>query len=278
MVTKLIDFDHYRVEDLPELSDEDKKKPYASYYSRGRLTPPPHLLAAIQPGNPIDPARAVMPENLSILLDPDTPDPLPGYCALPNGGAYACMVIKMPGVTMEMINWWMPWVLGDHMRYKIWHPGSHAEHYLGLAVEDIGDGMADLYLGNVYSFKDLGLPDDPAAFNPKILAINRCRAQCHLHSQPEDAPKSNFTMIHVVRKIEGGLEYWSFFWSGIHIENGRAVLKINPGEVITAENGRHFASHLAHEYTTLAAILPELYAQYKNDPVIPPPPWPERVR
>jgi hypothetical protein len=275
----MIDFDNYRVEDLPELTAQEKAQPYASYYTRGRLNPRPDLLAAIQPGQAMDPADAVMPESFApMLLDPASPDPRSGYCLLPNGAAYSCTVIKMPGLTLDMVKWWMPWIMGDHMRYKIWHPGSHVEHYPGLAVEDVGGGMADINLGDPYTYQELGFPGDPTLINPKIAYIASTHGKIRLHTEPADTPNGRFTMVHVTRYIEGGLEYWSFAWTGLYIENGKTVMKIAPGEVITEESGRHFVSHLAHEYTTYAHILPELYAAYGQDPILPPLPLPERLR
>ena len=274
----MIDFDNYRVEDLPELSEEEKIKPYASYYYRGRLNPAPDIELLVKPGQAMDAKDALMPEDLVRLLDPNMPEPRKGYCLLPNGAAYSCMVIKMPGATQAMVSWWMPWVLADHMRYKIWHPGSHLEHYSGLAVEDIGGGMADIFLGDPYSYVDMGFPGDPTVLNPKILSIASTRGQTRLHSEPADSRHGKFSMIHVVREIEGGIEYWSFAWTGMRIDQGKTVMVIEPDEVITEEHGRHFASHLAYEYTTYARILPELYAQYGQDPITPPPPWPARIQ
>lgn len=274
----MIDFDNYRVEDLTKLTAEEESRPYAEYYYRGRLTPPAELLAAIAPGHQLDPAQAVRLDNLASLLNPDCPEPKSGYCQLPGGGAYACTVIKMPGVDMNMVRWWIPWVLGDHLRYKIWHPGSHLEHYDGLAVEDVGGGMADIFLGDAYTDAELGFPGKACDINPVILAVNSCKGRIRLHSDPPDSPKGRFSMVHMVRAIEGGIEYWSFAWCGLWLENGQAVNVIAPDEIVTAENGRHFASHLAHEYTTFAKILPELYAQYGQDPITPPMAWPVRVK
>lgn len=274
----MIDFDNYRTDDLPPLTAEDAAKPYASYYYRGRLSPSEELQMAVRPGNPIDPAQAVRIDQLAALLEPGCPDPTPGYCLMPDGSAYSCMVIKMPGVDMGMVGWWIPWVLGDHMRYKIWHPGSHLEHYEGVAVEDVGGGMADIFLGDAYTWQELGFPGEPSQVNPVVLSVNSCRGRIRLHSDPVDSPKGKFSMVHMVRKIDDGIEYWSFAWTGLWLADGKPVNVIAPGEIVTEENGRHFASHLAYEYTTFAKILPELYRQYGKDPITPPMPWPDRLK
>ncbi len=274
----MIDFDHYRTKDLPELSADDRQKPYASYYERGRLTPNADLLAAVSPQNPMDPRDAYRLDQVKDLIQPDCPAPVVGYCALPGGGAYACTVVEMPGVNMNMVNWWIPWVLSDHMRYKIWHPGSHLEHYEGLAVEDIGGGMADIFMDESYSNSDFGFAAEPSTVNPEILSLNSCKGQIRLHSEPVNSRKGQFSMIHLVKKTSSGIVYWSMAWVGLILDQGRVVNAIQPDETVTAENGRHFASHLAHEYTTFAKILPELYAQYKDDPIKKPEPWPDRLK
>ncbi len=273
----MIDFDRYRAADLPPLSAEDAAKPYAPYYLRGRLSPPTRVAAAVRPHHPMDPALAVRPEDVAKTVAPGFPEPKTGYCLLPDGTPYGCVVTKMPGVTLDMVTWWIPWVLGDHMKYKVWHPGSHVEHYDGLAVEDLGDGMADVYLGESHSFADLGIPSDPGALAPEFLSLHSVKGRAQLHALPEDPTRGRFTLNSMVRAIPGGIEYWSIVWIGVHFAGGKPVRVLGAGERPTLENARHFAAHLAYEYFTFSRILPELYAQYKDEPVRTPAPWPERI-
>lgn len=50
------------------LTDEERSKPYAKYFGRTPTTPPKEALAVMS--QPIDPSKALMPENLNDLLNP----------------------------------------------------------------------------------------------------------------------------------------------------------------------------------------------------------------
>ena len=69
-----MNFDNYRVEDLPQLSEEDQKKPYAKYYYEGRTEiTDPEILEAIRPGHPMPLEDALSAEDLVRLLSRDAP-------------------------------------------------------------------------------------------------------------------------------------------------------------------------------------------------------------
>ena len=56
------------MEPYKNLTDEEKSKPYAKYFDRAPATPPKEALAVM--AQPIDPSKALMPENLNDLLNP----------------------------------------------------------------------------------------------------------------------------------------------------------------------------------------------------------------
>ena len=45
-----------------------------------------------------------MPENINDLLDPGYLEVEAGWCVLPNGAGYLANMVKMPGVSVDMIN------------------------------------------------------------------------------------------------------------------------------------------------------------------------------
>lgn len=262
------DVGEYDVKKLPPLSPEDAAKPYAKYYYEGRTElADPELLEAIKPGNPISPELAVYPEQWPKLLEPGCPRPKVGYCLLPEGVAYACARTEFPDVTMEMENWFIPWVMGDPgLRYKIWYPGAHEAHYDNFAIEDFGAGMVDLVLGKRPTMAMLGLPDNPSEKNPKVLRVMSRNGRGHLHGEPLEAEMSYSIMLHIIFAREGGgLERWSFGYTGAHVENGKMIVKIRDGETITEEDGRRQASHLLYEYRRQSVLLPKLYAEFGAD-------------
>ncbi len=113
-----------------ELTPEEEKKPYAKYFYRDPAPPEPEAMARMQ--NPMDPSKALPIENINDLLDPGYHDVEAGWCALPQGGLYIANHLKMPGVTVEMINWWFWWHSLEDLRYKIWFPPGHS----GISVSD----------------------------------------------------------------------------------------------------------------------------------------------
>lgn len=72
-------------------------------------------------------------------------------------------------------------------------------------------------------------------------------------------------MTHFVREIEGGIELRSRFWMGWNYENGRDVKKIEDGDRYPDFAVMGLAIHNVKEFTNLAAILPSLYAEEKDN-------------
>lgn len=275
-----MDFDHYRVEDLPPLSPEDAAKPYAEYYYRGRAeVTDPELLDAIRPGNPIHPSEAIYPNQLVEMIREEKP-PKIGYCMLPEGVAYACARLKLDRVNSEMRHWYMEWVYGDpKLRYRLWYPGAHGEHYRNLVMEDFGAGMVWLFQGERPSMEMLGFEKPANEYHPRAIKIVGRNARSCPVGTDINRSQGYSCLTHTTWRLEnGGVELWSVGWLGGHIVNGKLQPMVAPGEIITEEDGRRMCSHLIYEYSTQNQILPELYARFGNDPLDPEVPWPEEIR
>src|SRR4051794_30174271 len=91
-----------------ELTAVEEQKPYAKYFHQPIANPNPELMKILKQG-PMDPAKALMPEDVERLLDYGYDEVETGYCVLPNGAAYVAVNNKFPGVTLDMINWWFAW-------------------------------------------------------------------------------------------------------------------------------------------------------------------------
>ena len=275
----IYDASEYKVENLPRLSPEDEAKPLAKYYYQGRQPiTDPALLKAMEPDNPIDVSDAVYPQDFIKVIQPGAPRPKVGYCMLPEGVAYACACLEFSECTMEMENWFLPWVMDDNVfRYKVWYPGSHGAHYDNYAVEDFGKGMMDLVLGKRPSMTTIGLPEDPYALNPKLLRVMGRNGLGRLQDAPEDQELQASVMIHMLFEREGGgLLRYSFGYTGGHLENGKLVPKPCEGMPVDIDDGRNQLVHLLYEYTNQAYLLPRLYAEYGHEkPSMVWPPYPE---
>ena len=108
-----------------QLTPEEEAKPYAKYYHRPVTPPDPDLIAQIKPDEQIDPALALPPERISDLLDPGYHEVETGWCIMPNGTGYLAVHNRMPGVTVEMLDWWFWWHSMASMRYGLWYPPGH---------------------------------------------------------------------------------------------------------------------------------------------------------
>jgi hypothetical protein len=122
-----------RFERLP-LAAEEESKPYAHLYYR-ELTPVPgDVLRDIESG-PIDPRDALAVADVNALLTPGYMARETGYCFLADGSGYTAVLTRMPGVTGEMLQWWLCRHPLEDLRYKIRYPGAHT------AIGDIGIGV-----------------------------------------------------------------------------------------------------------------------------------------
>lgn len=71
-------------------------------------------------------------------------------------------------------------------------------------------------------------------------------------------------MTHFLRPVEGGSQLQSMFWFGYQIIDGKAVKCIPDGVTIPKEGPMCLLNHNVKEFSNLAKILPELYAQEKD--------------
>ena len=120
------------LEKIRELTDAEKAKPWSKWYYRPVDDPDPVLLEAVRPDRPMDPSQAIYPEEINRLLDPGYMEVETGWCNLPNGAGYICVNNKMPGVTVDMLDWWFVWHSLADMHYGIWYPPGH----YGIAISE----------------------------------------------------------------------------------------------------------------------------------------------
>ena len=102
------------------LTPEELKKPYAKYFDE----PYPEVPSRVteQMAEPLDPALALSIHNRNDLLNPGYLPREVGWCVMPDGSGYIASLTQMPGVTLEMLEWWFAWHGIESLRYKIWDP------------------------------------------------------------------------------------------------------------------------------------------------------------
>lgn len=257
------------------LSELEKSRPYAKYFE----APYPDLPSEVveKMSSPMDPSLALHLDDRNKLLDPGYLPGEIGYCIMPDGSGHIASLTRMPGVTLEMLEWWFAWHGIESLRYKIWDPRDHyrarvAPGHLArrldrslswkernwntsdFVVENVGEGTLALRI-SFRSPKSFGFDMDRFDSLP-VTAI------CAHSGPPEwDIPRTTF--IHFAREVEGGIELRSRFWLGWMIVNGQAV---RTDFEVDSRRVRGLSNHSPQEFHRLAVILPALYRENCNCP------------
>jgi hypothetical protein len=122
---------------LVPVTEGDKKKSYYKYYLEDMVDAPPEHYQKVLAG-PMDPSKALPVQERNRLFEPGYFEEEIGYCVMPDGTGYISNLVKMPGVSGEMFDWWFAWHGLDNLRYTIWNREDH------LAKERFAEDIADM--------------------------------------------------------------------------------------------------------------------------------------
>lgn len=265
-----------------DLSEEEKARPCVKYFYRQPTAPDPETGKLIQPGQPMDPSQALPFENINELLNPEYMEVETGYCILPNGAGYVAVNTKMPGVSVDMINWWFAWHCLEDLRHRLWWPAEHfgvsisgedrakildpnvpmAEKLQGTTIhviEDVGGGIEDIYF-NFLTPEQMGF-DLKRFQRSQAVSLFAANGIFSRVGAPADAPKAPATMCHLVWEMPGGIELRTRFWMGCHVIDGKQQFLLAPGFDVPEAAAYSLAIHCISEYSNLRAILPQLYTE-----------------
>ena len=259
------------------VTEEEKKLPYYKYYLR-ELAPIPQEKLDIWQGPAADSSLALPVEERDRFLDEESLPLEVGFCVAPNGTGFVANATPLPGVTIEMYEWWFGWhCIGSDLRYKIW---DREDHYQARAreveyicdpavppiqkswgvthdiIEDIGLGPSPLTI----HFKK---PSDLGYSMEKLGTPGCLSMTCGIGEG--DAPA---LMTHKVMQGEDGLILKSRFWIGYGMDDSGNLVKLVPdGAAVPEMVPRALFGHNIKEFTNLAVLLPELYAEEGNKPL-----------
>lgn len=262
----------------PELSAEERKLSYAKYYDLP-ITPIPEEKLAILHAGPIDSKDALPIERrndlfLSGYLPCET-----GYCVMPDGTGYVANRTEMSGVTAEMFEWWFAWHALNDLRYRIWDPEDHfyARQQMPEKVLDPSVPMREKTWGTVhYVLEDIGPGPEELILNfqyPHVLGYDEekigtsacATMMCANGHGPQPDVGVPAIMTHMVREIANGIELRSRFWIGYGLTDGKLVQVLPDGVCVPELAPKGLFAHNLKEFGHLAAILPKLYAEEKDN-------------
>lgn len=253
---------------------EERTLPYYRFYQRELAQVPAEKQRILAEG-PCD-ARPGVPfaQRDLFLKGEDT-----GYCQIgyglqPDGTGFVCNETYMPGVTVEMLDWWFPWhSVGSDLRYKIWDP---EDHYFARAdrvdyVCDPAVPMREKTWGvNHYILEDIGPGPEflklcfksPADFGYSPEAVQTCPEQSMVCAVGESSCAA--AMTHKWRPYQDGVLFSSRFWIGFGVVEGAIVRTLPEGAAVPAFVPRGLFAHNIKEFANLAAILPEVYRENRE--------------
>ena len=256
------------------LTEEEKKIPYAKYFFK-ELAKVTAEKESIGNGEMSDCKRALSIEDKNLFLKGEDNGIQAGFTVMKDGIGYVANSTFMKNVTVEMIQWWFAWhSINSDLRYKIWDNEDHyyaradkPEYVLDKNVplgektwgvnhivkEDIGLGPEEIVL----SFrcpKDFG-------YDMEILGTEKCEGMvCAIGIGNVPA-----FMTHKFYSVDGGINFESRFWIGYKFEKGKFIKIIPEGKCVPEIVPRSLFKHNIKEFTNLAAILPSVYAEEKDN-------------
>jgi len=255
------------------VSREERALPYFKFFERDMAKVPDEKLALLENASAVE-AVPFTERNL-FLRGADENFCQVGYGVAHDGTGFVCNETFMPNVTGEMLDWWFPWhSVGADLRYKIWDAEDHyfaradnaayvcdpsvpvnqktwnVNHYV---LEDVGGG-ASLVKIQFKRPRDFGLDES-------IIGGAKCQSLVAGIGDGECAA----AMIHKWYPCDGGSILCSRFWIGYAWRDGEIVRALPEGVKIPVEVTRGLFAHNIKEFTNLAAILPEVYADNKDN-------------
>ena len=255
------------------VSKEEKALPYYHFFEQDMAKIPQEKLAKLEKSSEI-PSVSFEQKDL-YLAGKDSEYCQLGYGIAEDGTGFVANETYMPGVKGEMLDWWFPWhSVGSDLRYKIW---DREDHYFARA--DKADYVCDPNVPirektwgvNHYVLEDVGMgpgllliafkrPRD-FGFDESIIGTEKCESLV-AGIGAGDCPAA---MAHKWYPYKDGVMFCSRFWLGIGEKDGKIGSILPPGTKVPVEAARGLYGHNIKEFSNLAAILPAVYAENKDN-------------
>ena len=274
--------DTKRVVSQPDLSEEEKKRPFAKYFYEEIPEPDPDHYAMMD--EECDASKAITPLQMNELLKPGYLDIETGWCHLPDGTGMIANEIVYPEATGEMIDWWFAWHPLEDLRYRIWYPPQHGgimvspdrrarllddsipmrERNWGVihhVTENTNCGMEHVTI-HFMSPQEFGF-DMNEYHEPNVCAFAGGQgwsvAAVNEDGKVVTAPA---IMCHIFRMTDEGLEHRTRFWLGWRFSHGKPEVSIPEGVQIPSAAIQGLARHNVCEFTRFRDFLPRIYKEF----------------
>lgn len=251
---------------------QDLVFPYAKFYDE-IIKPIPEFVRKelIQKSN-----KGLAFETLTLLKDSGYHDLENGYFINSDGSLHVAVLTPMPNVSPEMWDWWFGWHSCEDSRYKLWHPQAHQSAVWADGRDEVSyinrTSNIEEYIGKklekaAIQFKSplkLGFSEADIADKSEVVYV--CARIGYV-----DYPLDFGWLVHQIRKTDDGAEMRSRFWMGgkhiaIRSENilAKTASKVLQKLVkLPEKQAQELMVHCSEEMNHLAAILPNLYKEFK---------------
>lgn len=256
---------------------------YEKYLNRENAPVPQEHTDILDKNEDISAASVLQRSEVNQLFKPGYLGTENGFRRLEDGSFYVAVLTKMPGVTIDMIDWWFWWHAAEPVRYQIWYPEMHFSNktdFQGSYNDDSKTYRERLHLSTHVVVEDVGLGKDEIVIDfmsPEDFGFDKAKLDpktytmiCARVGAPDRGVWAT-EMCHFVRKTEDGVEMRSRFWIGnkVYRMGGFAQGIINSimnstfakTRLIPKEVGSAMFHHCSQEYHNLADILPQLYQE-----------------
>jgi len=255
------------------VSKEEKSLPYYKFFERAMAEIPAEKLKILDAPSEIE----IVPfeEKNLFLAGEDKNFCQIGYGVAQDGSGFVCNETYMPNVSSEMLDWWFAWhSVGADLRYKIWDSEDHyfarADNAAYVCNENIPVNQKTWGV-NHYILEDVGNGPDfvklcfkrPANFgyDEKIIGTANCQSLvCAI-----GAGNCAAAMTHKWYAYKDGVKLVSRFWIGYAEIDGKIIKALPAGAKVPVEVPKGLFAHNIKEFSNLASILPEVYAENKDN-------------
>lgn len=221
------------------------------------------------------------------IIQTDAYTPVPeGIYFQKNGTMFLSCVTPMPDVTGEMMDWWFVWHGLDPLRYALWNPEDHydvqiseadREHSLDttIPIRERGWGIistvTESWNGEKPTTGSLHFTQPgTVGLSNELIGTKRCKSILLANNTNKIGPlEYPIFMCEWLRENDEGKNEWVVAaWMGHGVKNGKEKRFPMPKsglKKLAQEMGVMFIVHSHKEMSHLNEILPELYAEQKDN-------------